>query len=505
MKRGRKQDDTLPPSRSREIQRAFRQRRSDYIHGLEERVSQLENEVDDVLSRHGEALRYNTAEVVAARSASRKKPKNKSKHNLAPFVDVDQLAEHSARSSSTPIAAAVETALVMTPSTAGSCHELRADLSPATHYLLRDLNDGPSSAQSTPVYSKGPFTLDNPMERKPEFTRSPEAPPSILCRRSKPLLQLLEANYKTNADQQSPKSPFPNSHLPQHLSANEYQTPSSQLEMFMGIDAVVPSPDVSSQLLSSLELHHEMRGPSSSCSLPTLVSDSSPPSDQLSVGGFHAFQSSHDVHSTPYTFRPPSSQLPDRFNQCSYAFVTSPDSSSPNVASYQESPLSLFRSRHPMSDQSALHHESLSTLIAIASTRLDHFEASKADCNYQAVALQPSPVLHDLSMSPDSSQNSEASRESFLDLRQDEHVRTATSSSASSEPRELESHSQCDYSHSRLASPRALSSANLFVDDIDGRQTPVCLSICSENTTKEWHDLNVIGFPKGYQAVKYSE
>lgn len=248
-----------------------------------------------------------------------------------------------------------------------------------------------------------------------------------------------------------------------------------------------------------------MRGPSSSCSLPTLVSDSSPPSDQLSVGGFHAFQSSHDVHSTPYTFRPPSSQLPDRFNQCSYAFVTSPDSSSPNVASYQESPLSLFRSRHPMSDQSALHHESLSTLIAIASTRLDHFEASKADCNYQAVALQPSPVLHDLSMSPDSSQNSEASRESFLDLRQDEHVRTATSSSASSEPRELESHSQCDYSHSRLASPRALSSANLFVDDIDGRQTPVCLSICSENTTKEWHDLNVIGFPKGYQAVKYSE
>ncbi|KNE95869.1 hypothetical protein PSTG_10787 [Puccinia striiformis f. sp. tritici PST-78] len=67
MKRGRKQDDTLPPSRSREIQRAFRQRRSDYIGGLEARVSQLEAEVDQILARHNEPLRYTTPEVVAAR------------------------------------------------------------------------------------------------------------------------------------------------------------------------------------------------------------------------------------------------------------------------------------------------------------------------------------------------------------------------------------------------------------------------------------------------------
>ncbi|KAL8283899.1 hypothetical protein RQP46_005331 [Phenoliferia psychrophenolica] len=43
-KRGRKQDNTLPPSRSRDVQRAFRARRAEKISGLEARVKQLEDE-----------------------------------------------------------------------------------------------------------------------------------------------------------------------------------------------------------------------------------------------------------------------------------------------------------------------------------------------------------------------------------------------------------------------------------------------------------------------------
>lgn len=77
MKRGRRQNNNLPPSRSREIQRAFRQRRADYIAGelttstssssapltpvvagLEQRIRDLEGEADELRSRLREPPRY---------------------------------------------------------------------------------------------------------------------------------------------------------------------------------------------------------------------------------------------------------------------------------------------------------------------------------------------------------------------------------------------------------------------------------------------------------------
>ncbi|WVR05740.1 hypothetical protein IAU60_002765 [Kwoniella sp. DSM 27419] len=42
--RGRKPNDQLPPSRAREVQRAFRLRRAEHLAGLEERILQLEQE-----------------------------------------------------------------------------------------------------------------------------------------------------------------------------------------------------------------------------------------------------------------------------------------------------------------------------------------------------------------------------------------------------------------------------------------------------------------------------
>ncbi|KAJ3785637.1 hypothetical protein GGU10DRAFT_291884 [Lentinula aff. detonsa] len=43
-KRGRKRNDTLPPNRARDVQRAFRARRAAHLQALEQRVSELEEE-----------------------------------------------------------------------------------------------------------------------------------------------------------------------------------------------------------------------------------------------------------------------------------------------------------------------------------------------------------------------------------------------------------------------------------------------------------------------------
>ncbi|KAI9621854.1 hypothetical protein KEM48_007525 [Puccinia striiformis f. sp. tritici PST-130] len=149
MKRGRKQDDTLPPSRSREIQRAFRQR------GLEARVSQLEAEVDQILARHNEPLRYTTPEVVAARSASRKKQRTKSKHSLPHFLDANQAVEAYDHSPSDSLAAMTDNSGIIPSSSAGPNPSMAPDVCAVVpaHYFLRDMNGEPTSA---PVYSKGP-------------------------------------------------------------------------------------------------------------------------------------------------------------------------------------------------------------------------------------------------------------------------------------------------------------------------------------------------------------
>ncbi|KAF9064181.1 hypothetical protein BDP27DRAFT_1230860, partial [Rhodocollybia butyracea] len=45
-KRGRKRNDSLPPNRARDVQRAFRARRAAHLQALEERVTSLEEEND---------------------------------------------------------------------------------------------------------------------------------------------------------------------------------------------------------------------------------------------------------------------------------------------------------------------------------------------------------------------------------------------------------------------------------------------------------------------------
>ncbi|KAM0789947.1 hypothetical protein ACM66B_006787 [Microbotryomycetes sp. NB124-2] len=52
-RRGRKEDPTLPPSRSRDMQRAFRARRAAHLANLEARVERLERENNELRSRLG--------------------------------------------------------------------------------------------------------------------------------------------------------------------------------------------------------------------------------------------------------------------------------------------------------------------------------------------------------------------------------------------------------------------------------------------------------------------
>ncbi|KNE95855.1 hypothetical protein PSTG_10773 [Puccinia striiformis f. sp. tritici PST-78] len=407
MKRGRKQDDTLPPSRSREIQRAFRQRRSDYIGGLEARVSQLEAEVDQILARHNEPLRYTTPEVVAARSASRKKQRTKSKHSLPHFLDANQAVEAYDHSPSDSLAAMTDNSGIIPSSSAGPNPSMAPDVCAVVpaHYFLRDMNGEPTSA---PVYSKGPytpFTFGGPPDHQHEYSNGDDDSATILARGNQRLLHPWNGPSKAHdLNGTSPDSPGPPSSQFSHsISAHEYQCPSSQIEMLMGMDQSLRTPAASSQLMSSFDFRHEVRvPPPSSCSLPPLVADSSPQSGQLFSMGFHSYTpSSADVDSSPSAFRSPHSQMSDRYNSNScYPFMDSSNDSSPHVPLYrQESPFDFFRPGS-LPGQHTLPNGSLSTLI-IAATRLDHFEPPKSECSYPTSSLLPSPALGEGTVSPD--------------------------------------------------------------------------------------------------------
>ncbi|PLW07968.1 hypothetical protein PCANC_15182 [Puccinia coronata f. sp. avenae] len=393
MKRGRKQDDTLPPSRSREIQRAFRQRRSDYIKGLEARVSQLEAEVDDILARHNEPLRYTATEVLAARSVSRKKPRNKPKQNLSPFIEVNQPVEPYVHSPTDSMAMRPEDSFGISSSVKPN-QSIGINLSsaePVQYIITRDMNSEPNQ------HDFPPFPFGGHVDHHQlEYTRRDDDSASILARRNQRLLHLWNGVSKSGSlNCSSPESPGPpSSQFSQPLSANEseFQCSNSQMEMLMGIDSMAQSPVVSPQLMSSFDIHPEVRvAPLSACSLPSLVTDSSPRADQLSNMAFNSYSSSSDADLSPYTFRPHHSQIADRMDPC-YTFIDSPNDSSSNVSGYrQESPLHLFQPK-PLPGQHTLTNESLSTLVAIAATRLDHFEPTQSECSYQTPGLQPSPA-----------------------------------------------------------------------------------------------------------------
>ncbi|KAI5479527.1 hypothetical protein MNV49_003469 [Pseudohyphozyma bogoriensis] len=70
-KRGRKQDDSLPPSRSREIQRAFRARKVEQLASLQARVKKLEEENAILRQRLGDPPRENTPEPASSTSSSK--------------------------------------------------------------------------------------------------------------------------------------------------------------------------------------------------------------------------------------------------------------------------------------------------------------------------------------------------------------------------------------------------------------------------------------------------
>jgi len=380
MKRGRKQDDTLPPSRSREIQRAFRLRRSQYIKDLESRVSQLEAEVDEILARHNEPLRYNTPDSQAA-----KRPRSKSKHCLTQFLNVNQPVQPPPlRSPSDPLCVWPEDSVRILPSV-DSDQSTGPDISntASAQYIIRDINGKPTRGSFTP------FILGGQVEH---VRRDDDSTP-ILARRNQRLLHLWNgAPRSDNLSGSSPESPGPpSSQFSRPISVNEYHCCNSQMDMLLGLDSMVQSPVASSQLMSSFDLRPEVGVTPSSCSLPSLVTASSPQPDQLSTVGFNCYQSSSEADLSPYTFRSPHSHLPHRVNPC-YTFVDSSSDSSPNIPMYrQENPPELFQPRPSFPTEHAFANGLLSSLVSIAATRIDHFEPSISESSHQTPALKPSP------------------------------------------------------------------------------------------------------------------
>ncbi|POW19171.1 hypothetical protein PSHT_04970 [Puccinia striiformis] len=405
MKRGRKQDDTYRPPEAERSRGPFAK------GGLEARVNQLEGEVDEILARHNELLRYTTPEVVAARSASRKKQRNKSKHSLPHFLDASQAVEAYNHSPSDPLATMSENCILIPSSCVGSNPSSMVPdvcaVVPA-HYFLRDMNGEPTSA---PVYSKGPYTpfpFGGQVEHQPECGDDDSA--SILSRRNQRLLHLWDGPPKTNdLNGASPDSPGPPSSQFSHsISAHEYQCPSSQIELLMGMDQSLQTPAASLQLMSSFDFRHEVRvPPPSSGSLPPLIADSSPQSGQLSNMGFNSYPpSSADSHVPLYR---------------------------------QESPLDFFRPRPSLPGQHTLPNGSLSTLI-IAATRLDHFDLPKLQCSYQPSSLLPSPALGEGTISPDSLVYSESPIDDNSSIAQEEYGQPdgTTTPFSTSQPMEFE-------------------------------------------------------------------
>ncbi|KNZ48426.1 hypothetical protein VP01_567g5 [Puccinia sorghi] len=390
MKRGRKQDDTLPPSRSREIQRAFRLRRQEYIKGLflaylENRVSQLEAEVDEILARHNEPLRYITPDSQAA-----KRLRNKSKHCLTQFLNVNQPVQPpQPHSPSDPLCVWPEDSVGIPPSV-DSDQSTGPDISNAAsaQYIIRDVNGKPTRGSFTPFILGGQVEHQHECARRDDDSSTPS-----LARRNQRLLHLWNgASGSDNLSASSPESPgAPSSQFSRSISVNEYHNCNSQMDMLLGIDSVVQSPVASSQLMSSFDWRPEVRVTPSSCSLPSLVTASSPQPDQLTAIGFNSYQSSSEADLSPYTFRSPHSHLPDRMNPC-YTFVDSSNDSSPNLPMYrQENPPELFQPRPSFPAEHTFANGLLSSLVSIAATRIDHFEPSILGSSHQNTALKPSP------------------------------------------------------------------------------------------------------------------
>jgi hypothetical protein len=363
--------------------------------------------VDEVLARHNELLRYTTPEVVAARSASRKKQRNKSKHSLSQFLDVTQPVKVYAHSPSDPLAPLPENSMVP-PSSVGSSQSMGSDISPATpaHYVLTDMNVDPPSAQNFPKGLFAPFSFAGQVEHQHQYDIHDNDSTSILTRRNQRLLHLWDGVSKANdlsgASLESPGPP--SSQFSHPISASEYRCSNSQIEMLMGMEPLGQSPVVSSQLMSSFDVHHEVGVPPSS-----LVADSSVQPDRFSAVGFNPYTSNSDADTSPYAFRSPHSQISDQMNPC-YTFMDSSNSPSPNASVYRhESPPDVFHPR-PLSSQHNQPNGTLSNLISLATAKLDHFEPPK-ECSYPISILHPAPPLAEDPVSPDSLENSELSND----------------------------------------------------------------------------------------------
>ncbi|CAH7665947.1 hypothetical protein BY996DRAFT_4577199 [Phakopsora pachyrhizi] len=375
MKRGRKQDDTLPPSRSREIQRAFRQRRSDYIKGLEDRVEQLEAEVDEALSRLGEPLRYTAADIVAARAASRKKQKNKSKHNLNEFLDPGNLAHSMSRPGSEPPSELIHSSIVnslgdTSASSSGSSYYIRPNFAANTKYVMRDDSYYGSIAHESPEYRPDSFPLEFGTEMTGEVDRrgnldSPHSPD-----RSKFLFHPWDP--ECNAPRRRSKSPQSIISLTSNsISPPEYHQ-GSNFGMYLNMNPITQSHNTLSRQISESFPSEKLKIPHSCGPIPGLLSDTPSQFRSIPEVNFEVYKSaSPKSNPAPYEYPEPGANSTGHYDSCSYPLTHSGKSdSSPKISHYPpNNSVPIYRSKNPANEQKCEAINPLSSHLAIVGTR----------------------------------------------------------------------------------------------------------------------------------------
>ncbi|KAG0145671.1 hypothetical protein CROQUDRAFT_658323 [Cronartium quercuum f. sp. fusiforme G11] len=396
MKRGRKQDDTLPPSRSREIQRAFRQRRSDYIRGLEKRVQELQMEVDQILSQRGEPLRYTSLPVEPEPPVGCKKPKTKAKQTLPNFMDLKAPAEMVSRSNPTLLQQS-DTPLcpISRPPTAfGPISDYFVDNSYEIHDYLPSVPVSHHSRSGIARDSRAADSKPNVAEdSKNNFHRSYSPLP---CQRA--LDQRWDSHSQitpsTNSSRSSPYSGVPAYHQHSSMYAEE-NLGSQDRVMYPGLESTLSSQVRPLHLLPPMFSQRSVTAPQlahTAHSIGTSTSTSSPERSTVPDVGYDCYESPPSMEAAPYDY-PPTEDLSFEGHFRPYSVFESPNDQPNDLSPYRNEETSPYnRSAGPVL-QSVVSDSHLGAFTSHGSFEDEDAHLNHSQFDYHSTRLQPAVIL----------------------------------------------------------------------------------------------------------------
>ncbi|KAH9812606.1 hypothetical protein DFH28DRAFT_405531 [Melampsora americana] len=424
MKRGRKQDDTLPPSRSREIQRAFRQRRSDYIQGLEKRVEELEIEVNQVLRQFGEPARYATLESsIHETPVSRKKSKSKFKQPLPNFMDLQPSPAMMNKVQSVVLEHGRSVVSTSRPSSTLSGREILSDFLVDGSYSLHDYDvhtNQTHSRDASDTYSTD--TKPDVEEVRPDLERSHSMSPL-------PSTRIMNAKWQsnsqitpsTNSGRSSPFGAVSSLQQPSAIHSDQLSSSHSSVT-YPGLQATLAQAKPSFIISNGFGLTRNI----STHSAQTSRSDSSP-RPPVHEARYDYYKSPSEIETSPCYYS--SSEGLNFPTYRPYTFA-SPNDQSCHVSPYQSGQGSPFN---------------CSSGVMLQSATSGYFEDEDSQIHPSEFVYQPARLQPAFSLLKPSIELSSVSLRSANDLSQEhqpsnegssESLSSVTSSNGSGQPRE---------------------------------------------------------------------